>query len=306
MQRLIAMRVFYGFITLIIVSMLVFILSRLTGDPTSLMLPLDATEEARENMRHVLGLDRPLPEQYWIFVSNAVRGDLGKSIRFREQVSALYMQRLPNTLKLAGCAVLFVLVVSIPLGCLSALKKDSAFDVGVRTVVSMGLAAPSFWLGLMLMQIFAVWLRWVDAAGMAKPTSYILPAVTLGMHMASGITRILRSGMIDVLDSEFIKMLRIKGLPERQVVFRHGLKNAFIPPLTILGQYTAIILGGAVVVEVIFTWPGIGRLSYEAIMSRDFPVIQAVVLINGAILLFANLLVDILYAYVDPRIRSSV
>ncbi|MBI2864501.1 MAG: ABC transporter permease [Chloroflexi bacterium] len=306
MQRLILMRLFYGVITLVIVSMIVFILSRLTGDPAALMLPLDATEEARINMTHVLGLDKPLYEQYWIFLSSAVRGDLGKSIRFREQVGTLYMQRLPNTLKLAGAAVFFVLIVSIPLGCFTALKKDSFADYGSRGFVSVGLAMPSFWFGLVLMQVFAVWLRWVDAAGMSTPKHYILPAVTLGLGMAAGMTRILRSGMIDVLDSEFIKMLRIKGLPERKVTFRHALRNAFIPPLTILGQYTAIILGGAVVVEVIFTWPGVGRLSYEAIMSRDFPVIQAVVLINGAILLFANLLVDILYAYIDPRIRSSV
>lgn len=306
MQRLIVMRLFYGVITLLIVSVFVFILSRLTGDPAALMLPLDATEEARVHMQKVLGLDQPVYVQYWVFISNAVKGDLGKSIRFREQVMTLYMQRLPNTMRLAGAGLLFVLLVSIPLGCLTAIKKDSFADYGTRGFVSAGLAMPSFWFGLVLMQIFAVWLRWVDAAGMSTPKHYILPAVTLGLGMSAGMTRILRSGMVDVLDGEFIKMLRIKGLPERKVIFQHALKNAFIPPLTILGQYSALILGGSVVVEVIFTWPGVGRLSYEAIMSRDFPVIQAVVLINGALLILANLMVDILYGYVDPRIRSSV
>jgi peptide/nickel transport system permease protein len=269
------------------------------------MLPPYASPEDRAEISHQLGLDRPLPQQYLTFLGNAVQGDFGKSIRSKKPVMDLYLDRLPNTLALALGATIFMIIGAFPLGILSALKRGTYMDWIARLLATLGIAMPMFWLGLVLIQLFAVHAGWLPAGGKGGFSTYILPSITLGFVFVAGISRLLRSSMLEVLDSEYIKMLRVKGLPEWKIIGQHALRNAVIAPLTFLGQYIAIIIGGAVVVEVVFGWPGIGRLAYEAIIFRDFPIIQAVILINGAILIGANLIVDILYAYIDPRIRYS-
>jgi ABC-type dipeptide/oligopeptide/nickel transport system permease component len=304
LQRVILQRIVQGIIALFLLSILVFALSRATGNPVDLMLDPFASAEERAAASHVLGLDKPIYEQYWIFVTHAVRLDFGKSITQNIPVTDLYLHRFPNTLKLAACAAAFMILGSIPIGLVAALKRGSFIDTLVRLLASLGIAMPMFWLGLILIQIFSVYVHWLPPGGMGGISYYVLPTITLGVCFLAGISRLLRSSMLEVLDTEYIKMLRIKGIPEWKIVVQHALKNAFIAPMTFMGQYIGLILGGAVVVEVVFAWPGVGRLAYDAIVRLDYPVIQGVVLINAAILIVANLTVDILYAYIDPRIRQ--
>lgn len=305
MQRFIATRFVEGVFTLFVVSLVVFVLSRATGNPVDLMLPPFATEEERAELIRALELDQPLPQQYLSFLGSIAHGDFGKSLRSRAPALKLYLDRLPNTLKLSLGAIIFVILGAFPLGVVAALRRGTPFDALARLIATLGIAVPVFWLGLVLIQFFAVQLGWLPAGGTAGFGSYVLPMISLGFVLLAGMSRLLRSSMLEVLDSDYVKMHRIKGLPEWKVIFQHALRNALIPPLTLLGQTTALLLGGAVVVEVVFAWPGIGRLAYEGIVARDFPVIQAVVTINAAILVVANFLVDILYAYVDPRIRVA-
>jgi peptide/nickel transport system permease protein len=264
-----------------------------------------ATAEEREQAIHTLGLDKPLHEQYWVFLSQAIRGDFGESIMRGKPVTDLYLQRLPNTIKLSACAIAFMIMGAVPLGLVAALRRGSIIDSIARFVASLGIAMPMFWLALILIQVFAVNLGWLPPGGMGGISTYVLPTISLGFVFVAGISRLLRSSMLEVLDSEYIKMLRIKGLPEWKIILQHALKNALISPITFLGQYIAIMLGGAVVVEVVFAWPGVGRLLYDSIIYLDYPVVQGVILINATILIVANLIVDILYAYIDPRIRNT-
>ncbi|MFQ5826466.1 MAG: ABC transporter permease [Dehalococcoidia bacterium] len=306
MQRYILSRLAQAIVTLVIVSLVVFLLARVTGNPLDLMLSFEATEEdyARESQR--LGLDKPLYVQYGVFLANALRGDLGRSVRVNRPVSELLRQRLPNTFKLGLGAVALVLVVSFPLGVQAAVRKGSLVDVIARGTAVFGQSLPSFWVGILLISFFAGTLGWLPAAGTGSLRHYILPTVTLALtgFMLSGVVRLLRSSMLDVLDSEYVKLARAKGLSERAVIWKHALKNALIPVVTFAGFYFALLIGGiAVVVETVFAWPGVGRLAYEAVMWRDYPVIQAVVLVLATILVLTNLVVDILYAYLDPRIR---
>jgi len=306
MLRYILSRLAQAVVTLLAVALVVFLLARLTGNPLDLMLPIEATEEdyARETQR--LGLDKPLYVQYGLFIIHALKGDLGKSVRTNQPVTQLLRQRLPNTFKLGFGAVALVLAVSFPLGVLAAVKKGSLLDVVARGTAVFGQSLPSFWVGLMLISVFAGTLGLLPAAGTGSLSHYILPTVTLALtgFMLSGVVRLLRSGMLDVLDSEYVKLARAKGLSETAVIWKHALKNALIPVVTFAGFYFALLIGGiSIVVETVFAWPGVGRLAYEAVIWRDYPVIQAVVLVLAAILVLTNLLVDIMYAYLDPRIR---
>jgi peptide/nickel transport system permease protein len=304
-SQLIISRLAQGAVTLLVVTIVIFALSRATGNPVDLMLPPQATATERAETTRALGLDAPLPQQYAIFLGNALRGDFGKSIRSGARVTDLYLQRLPNTLLLAAASLALVIAGAVPLGVLAALHRGSLIDGGVRLITTLGIALPLFWLGLLLIEMFAVNLRLLPAGGIGTLQHLVMPAVTLGFFFLSGICRLLRASMIEVLDSDFVKMLRVKGLPERRVVLEHALRNALITPVTLLGQYTAVMLGGAVVVEVVFAWPGVGRLAYEGIQFRDFPVVQAVITINAAILIVSSLAVDILLGYLDPRIRAT-
>jgi peptide/nickel transport system permease protein len=305
MHKYIVRRFFQSLLALLVLSMLIFLMSRMTGDPTMLMLPDDATREDMERLRHALGLDKPLPVQYWVFLSNAVQGDFGRSIKGQMPVIDMIKERLPNSIKLAAVALCIAVLLAFPLGVVAAVKKDTALDTVANIVAVLGQSLPQFWVGIVLIQVFAVHLRWLPVAGVGSLAHYVLPAFTLGWFVVAGMMRLLRSSMLDVLGSEFVKLARIKGLPGRTVIWKHALRNALIPVLTFGAIYLAILVTGAILVETVFAWPGIGQLIYQGIVFRDFPVVQAVVLLTAAIVIAVNLLVDITYAYIDPRIRYS-
>jgi peptide/nickel transport system permease protein len=303
MQRYIARRAGQSLIALLALSMLIFVLCRLIGDPTLLMLPDTATREDIDQLRSTLGLDKPWPVQYWIFISKAVQGDFGRSIKGQMPVLDLIKERLPNSLKLAAVSLAVAVLLALPLGVLAAVKKGTPLDTLANLVAVLGQSLPQFWVGIVLIQIFAVRLRWLPVAGVGGVWHYVLPAFTLGWFVVAGMMRLLRSSMLDVLDSEFVKLARIKGMPWSTVLWKHALRNALIPVLTFGAIYLAVLITGAILVETVFAWPGIGQLVYQGIVFRDFPVIQAVVLLTAGIVVVVNLLVDITYAYVDPRIR---
>ncbi|MDE0035309.1 MAG: ABC transporter permease [Deltaproteobacteria bacterium] len=305
MQRYIAGRLIQCLVTLLVISLLVFALARLTGNPLDVMLPIDASAEIQEEMSRELGLDQPVYVQYARFVQSLLHGDLGTSIRTRKPVAELIGLRLPNTLKLVSFSTGMALLIALPLGVIAATRKSGFWDVAARTVALFGQSVPTFWAGIVLITIFAVNLDILPAGRKEGIESYVLPAVTLGLFgfMLAGVVRLLRGSMLDVLDSEYVKFARMKGLAESVVTWKHALKNALIPVVTFVGFYFGILMAGSVVVETVFAWPGIGRLAFEAVQWRDYPVIQGVVLLVSTIILAANLVVDILYAYIDPRIR---
>jgi ABC-type dipeptide/oligopeptide/nickel transport system permease component len=303
MQRYVLRRIFQSLLTLLVLSLLIFVVCRLTGDPVLLMLPDDASHEDVAQLRTALGLDRPLPVQYWLFLRSAMQGDFGRSIKGQVPVLDLIKERLPNSIRLAIVSLLITIVLAFPLGVMAAVKKGSAIDTLANLIAVLGQSLPQFWVGIVLIQIFAVRLRWLPVAGTGSLWHYILPGFTLGWFLVAGIMRLLRSSMLDVLDSEFVKLARIKGVPGWSVVWKHALKNAVMPVLTFAAIYLAILITGAILVETVFAWPGIGQLIYQGIVYRDFPVIQAVVLLTAVIVVTVNFVVDITYAYLDPRIR---
>jgi ABC-type dipeptide/oligopeptide/nickel transport system permease component len=305
MQRYIFWRILQSAVTLVALSMIIFVLCRLTGDPALLMLPDDASYEDVAQLRIALGLDRPLPVQYWLFISKAVQGDFGRSIKGQVPVLELIKDRFPQSIKLALVSMVITIALAFPLGVLAAVRKGTPIDTFANLIAVLGQSLPQFWVGIVLIQIFAVHLRWLPVAGTGSFWHYILPGFTLGWFLVAGIMRLLRSSMLDVLDSEFIKLARIKGVSERGVIWKHALKNAFIPVLTFAAIYLAILITGAILVETVFAWPGIGQLIFQGIVYRDFPVIQAVVMLTALIVVTVNFVVDIIYAYVDPRIRYS-
>ncbi len=304
MQRFILIRVFQAFVSLWVVSMIVFGLGRITGDPTSVLLPFDATEQERLELRADLGLDRPIHVQYGTFINNAFHGDFGESIKWDGYSSmGIVIKRLPATLKLAAVAMIVAVAISLPVGIISAVKRDTIFDYVGKIIALFGQSLPAFWLGLVLMWVFAVQLDWVPTSGRTGWTSYFLPAISIGWFLVAALMRLVRSSMLEVMDSEYIKMARVKGLSEAKVVWKHGLRNASIAPLTFFGIIFGNLLVGSVSIETVYAWPGVGLLAFEAVLARDFPVMQAVVVIFAAIYISMNLVVDVLYAYLDPRIR---
>jgi ABC-type dipeptide/oligopeptide/nickel transport system permease component len=286
-------------------SVVVFILARATGDPLQMILPMNATEEDYANARAYLGLDRPYVEQYFSFVGRAVIGDFGNSLRARRPVIELIRDRLPNSLKLAGFAMTVSIAMAFPLGVMAAVKKDTGVDRAAQIISVLGQSLPTFWLAIVLVEFVAGRWQWLPAGGIEGFSSYVLPGFTLGWFVVAGMMRLLRSGMLEVLDSEYVKLARVKGVIEPRVVWVHALKNALIPVVTFAGIYFSILVTTAIVVETVFAWPGLGRLAYEGITARDFPVIQAVVLVTAAIVTVVNLGVDCLYALIDPRIRYA-
>jgi peptide/nickel transport system permease protein len=298
-------RLLQSLIALALLSVVVFVLARTTGDPLHMILPMSATEEDYANARRYLGLDRPYVEQYLTFVGRAVTGDFGTSIRARRPVSELLRERLPNSLRLAVFAMAVSLTMAFPLGVLAAVNKGSGIDRAAQVIAVLGQSLPSFWVAIILVEFVAGRWQWLPAGGSEGFTSYVLPGFTLGWFVVAGLMRLLRSGMLEVLDSEYVKLARIKGVVEYRVVWLHALKNALIPVVTFAGIYFSILVTTAIVVETVFAWPGLGRLAYDGITSRDFPVIQAVVLTTAAIVAAINLGVDLLYAFIDPRIRYA-
>jgi peptide/nickel transport system permease protein len=298
-------RVLQSLVALALLSVVVFVLARTTGDPLHMILPMSATEEDYANARRYLGLDRPYLEQYLTFVGRAVTGDFGTSIRARRPVSELLRERLPNSLRLALFAMAVSLAMAFPLGVLAAVHKGGGIDRTAQIVAVLGQSLPSFWVAIILVEFVAGRLQWLPAGGSESLASYVLPGFTLGWFVVAGLMRLLRSGMLEVLDSDYVKLARLKGVAERRVVWVHALKNALIPVVTFAGIYFSILVTTAIVVETVFAWPGLGRLAYDGITSRDFPVIQAVVLTTAAIVAVVNLCVDLLYAVIDPRIRYA-
>ncbi|HZV94521.1 MAG TPA: ABC transporter permease [Candidatus Nitrosocosmicus sp.] len=305
MIRFVVSRVLQSLVALAILSVVVFVLARATGDPLQLILPMSATPEEYAEARHYLGLDRPYVEQYLSFVGRAVTGDFGNSLRARRPVIELIQERLPNSLRLAAFAMGISLSIAFPLGILAAVKKGTGLDRTAQVIAVLGQSLPTFWVAIVLVEVVAGRLQWLPAGGNQGFTSYVLPGFTLGWFVVAGMMRLLRSGMLEVLDSEYVKLARVKGVVEHRVVWMHALKNALIPVVTFAGIYFSILVTTAIVVETVFAWPGLGRLAYEGISSRDFPVIQAVVLTTAAIVAVVNLSVDCLYAVIDPRIRHA-
>jgi peptide/nickel transport system permease protein len=305
MVRFVLVRLLQSLIALAILSVVVFVLARATGDPLHMILPMSATPEDYANARAYLGLDRPYLQQYFSFVGKAVTGDFGTSLRARRPVSELIGERLPNSIRLALFAMGVSLAMAFPLGVMAAVKKGSGIDRAAQIIAVLGQSLPTFWVAIVLVEVVAGRLQWLPAAGITGLSSYVLPGFTLGWFVVAGLMRLLRSSMLEVLDSEYVKLARVKGVVERRVVWLHALKNALIPVVTFAGIYFAILVTTAIVVETVFAWPGLGRLAYEGISSRDFPVIQAVVLTTAAIVAVVNLGVDCLYALIDPRIRHA-
>ena len=305
MHRYIVKRLFQGVVLLIMVTTIVFVVGRLTGNPVDLILPEEASEQERQDMIETLGLDGPMHEQFFVFVANAVQGDLGWSIRYRQPATDVFFSRLPNTLMLLPAAMILAVVMAIPLGIISALHRGGATDRISGTIAVLGIATPNFWLGILLIYIFSVQLGWLPSARMGDWTHYVLPTVTLGTFLVAGFMRLIRSSMLEILESEFVKLARIKGLSETRVIWKHCLRNALIPVLSLWGVFMGGLVTGAIVTETVFAWPGIGRLTYEAVLFRDYPLLQAVIIMDAVLIVFINLVVDILYAYVDPRIRYT-
>ncbi|UYN95639.1 MAG: ABC transporter permease [Enhydrobacter sp.] len=305
MKRYIARRLMQGAVLLCLVATIVFFLGRLTGNPVDLMLPEDATAEDRAALVQTLGLDGSLFDQFAIFVGNAVQGDLGNSIRMKQPAAEAFFDRLPNTLVLIPWAILLGMMLGIPLGVVAALNRGGLLDRAAGTVAVLGIAMPNFWLGILLIFFFSVELGWLPSGRMGGPEHYVLPVITLGTFLVAGFMRITRSSMLEVMESEFVKLARIKGLSESVVIWKHCLRNALIPVLTLWGVFVGNLITGAIVTETVFAWPGVGRLTYEAVIYRDFPLLQAVIILKSILILTINLGVDILYAYVDPRIRLA-
>ncbi|MDE2843388.1 MAG: ABC transporter permease [Chloroflexota bacterium] len=304
MQRFILIRCFYALIVLFIVSLIVFGLARLSGNPVDVFLPADAGPAQERALERSLGLDQPLPIQYLKFVGNAMRGDFGQSINWADQTAiGLVIQRFPATLQLAAIAIGISILIAVPVGVLSAVKKDSIFDYIGKVIALAGQSLPPFWLGIVLIFLFAVQLDLFPTSGRGGGKNLILPAITLGWFQVAAMMRLVRSAMLEVLDTEYIKLARIKGIVELKVVWKHALKNAAIPPLTFFGIVAGQLMTGAVITESVFTYPGTGLLAIQAINARDYPVVQAVVITFAGIYILANLVVDVLYAYLDPRIR---
>lgn len=297
-------RILYGLLALLGVSVITFLTVFAAGDPTLLILPPGShSPEEIAIARSALGLDRPLPVQYLEFLGRAVQGDFGRSLRFSIPSMQLVQERLPNTILLATSAVLLASVVGIPLGIVAALRKGSKLDDIVVTVSSLGLAAPSFWIGTMLIVLFSVHLGWFPPSGTGSWRNLVLPMVTLAAAPVPVLVRFTRAGMIDVLSREYITTAHAKGLHPRVVLYRHALRNTLIPVVTILGLEMGALLGGAVVTENVFGWPGIGQLVVAAVIGRDLPVVLTVVLVGSAIFILANLIVDLLYVVINPTIR---
>jgi ABC-type dipeptide/oligopeptide/nickel transport system permease component len=302
-KRFIIRRVGYSLLSLFLLSGVIFLFVRLTGDPAVLLVEPGASKSDLEAVRRDLGLDRPLVVQYATFLGNLLHGDFGRSFYYRMPVLELYLSRLPSSLLLAGAAMGFSLLIGIPTGILAAVRVNRWWDSVGKIFALLGLSLPSFWVGLILILFFSVYLGWLPSSGSGGVLHLLMPAFALGWYFAAAHMRLTRSSMLEVLGSEYVKLARIKGLPEILVIAKHAFKNALIPVLTLAGINLVIMVNVAVVVETVFAWPGIGRLLYEGITFRDFPIVQATVILGGFMIVIVNLLVDVLYAVIDPRIR---
>jgi peptide/nickel transport system permease protein len=284
---------------------MIFGMSRAVGDPRVLLLDDYSTKDDWDRLGRELGLDKPYYEQYGIFVKEALKGEFGESIQQGRPAMHIILERLPATIQLGVAAFVLSLIVGVPLGILSAVKRGSLLDQFSRVIALIGQSAPPFWLGIMLMFFFAVQLDWLPPFGREGPKSVILPAITLGWFYAAANLRLIRSAMLDVLDSEYIKLARAKGVSSRSIILKHAFRNALIPPLTFAGVTLGALVTGSLVTETVFAWPGLGKLAVDSLFGLDYPLLQGVVIIFTLMYVGASFLVDVLYAYIDPRIRYN-
>ena len=303
MARFIIMRLIQSVVAVVGIAMLIFALVRVSGDPALMLATATSTEEDIQQIRVNLGLDKSIPEQFWIFVTDVVRGDLGESLFKKIPVTKMIGEALPNSIKLVLPSWVLAMLGAILLGILSATRRDTILDNVVKFIAILGQALPGFWVAIVAVYFFSVRWQLLPTSGLGGIDHYVLPVATLAFFLLPGMMRLVRSSMLDVLDSEYIKLARIKGLPERIIIWKHALRNALIAPLTVAGMLFAMMITGAVVIETVFSWPGTGWILVEGVMARDFPLVQAIVLMIAVLVLGINLLVDITYAYIDPRIR---
>ncbi len=303
MQRYLIRRLGRTIFSLWGVSTIVFIVMRLSGDPAVLLLPQEASVADVMRLRQELGLDDPLPIQYLRFLGNTLTGHFGESLRHREPAMALVRSHLWATLELAFAAFFLAVVVAVPIGVLAAVKPNTLYDHAVMSLALVGQSAPTFWIGIMLILVFGLGLRWFPIGGRGTPAHLAMPAITLGAFAMASIARLTRSAMLDVTGLDYITTARAKGLGGGRIIWRHALKNAAIPVVTIMGLQFGALLGGAVVTETVFSWPGIGRLAIQGIYNRDYPVVQASVFMAAVFFVGINFVVDLLYTILDPRIR---
>ena len=303
MKRFVLKRIGLALLSLFLLSLTIFFLIRITGDPAVLLAEPGASKADLDAIRTQFGLDRPLWVQYWSFITHALRGDFGQSFYYRTDVFELYMSRLPASLLLAAAAMAFSLLLGIPTGIIAAVRVNKWWDSAGKMFALLGLSMPSFWVGLIMILFFSVYLGWLPSSGSGTMLHLVMPSIALGWVFAAYNMRLTRSSMLEVLGSEYVKLARLKGLPEALVIGKHAFKNALIPVITLAGINLVIMVNTAIVVETVFAWPGVGRLLFEGISFRDFPVVQANILMAGTMIVVTNLLVDILYAFIDPRIR---
>ena len=303
MQRFLVRRFILTILTLVAVSLIIFIMARASGDPRTVILAENVTPVQWEAMGRKLGLDKSYLHQYGIFLKDTLRGDFGESIRQQQPVKDAIVDRLPASLELGLAAFVFSLVVGVPLGILSSVKRGSILDHVGKLVALIGQSAPPFWLGIMLIFFFAVKLQWVPPSGRQDWNSVILPAITLGWFFVAANMRLVRSAMLDVLDSEYIKLARAKGVSWTAIIWKHAFRNALIPPLTFAGVTLGNLVAGSLVVETVFAWPGLGQLAVQSVRAFDYPALQGIVIVFTLMYVMSAFLVDVLYVYVDPRIR---
>ena len=302
MGRYLLKRLWHTVYVVIGISMISFFFIHLSGDPVMLMLPADASVAQMEQLRQQLGLNDPLPVQYWRFATRAIRGDFGESLYYHIPALRLILERLPASLELAVGAMVVALGISVPIGIISAVRRGSALDMASMFAALFGLSMPHFWLGIMFILLFSVKLGWLPTSGRGTLAQLIMPALALGLSLMAMFARLTRSVMLEVLSLDYVRTARAKGLKERIVIGKHALKNALIPLVTVAGMQFGFLIGGTVIIETVFAWPGAGRLVVQAIFNRDYPLVQACVFILALIFVTINFLVDMLYVYLDPQI----
>jgi ABC-type dipeptide/oligopeptide/nickel transport system permease component len=303
MVRFILIRLLQSVVALVGIAMLIFALVRVSGDPALMLATTTSTAEDIQRIRVNLGLDKSIPEQFWIFTTDVVKGDLGESLFKKIPVTKMIGAALPNSLKLVIPSWAVAMLGALLLGVLGATRRDGFLDNGVKFIAILGQALPGFWVAIVAVYIFSVRWQLLPTSGLGSADHYVLPVLTLAFFLMPGMMRLVRSSMLDVLDSEYIKLARIKGLNERRVIWKHALRNALIAPLTVAGMLFAGLITGAVIIETVFSWPGIGFIMVEGVLARDFPLVQAITIMIAVLVLGINLLVDITYAYIDPQIR---
>lgn len=305
MKAFFARRIAYSLITLVILSMTIFVLVRLTGDPVFTMAPDGASEEELQALREQIGTDKSVPVQFGNYIADLARADFGNSFQSGQPVRDLYFDRLPNSLLLVSAALSFALIIGIPAGIVSAVYNGRWMDTVSKVVALTGMAIPGFVLAFAMMWIFAVRLRWLPVFGIGSWKHLIMPAIAVGWYFAASTLRLVRSSMLEILDADYVKLARLKGMQEKKVVLKHAFKNALIPLITLTGVNFVVMINVATVIELVFTWPGLGSLLIEGIRNKDFPLVQGVTIMAGIMIVMANFAIDMVYAWVDPRIRLN-